>query len=175
MKMLAEAASIVVPMAFLWVCRQLRPPNWNEFPFYVFLSDTWQVPESDIPDNFWWACAARFFKSFPYFHYFTLKNVIFHPRFQARSKKSIPLLRPGRGRIQTRVQTIYFKIHFVFAYSLLSDLFGTETINTFIDSRSFLENHTRCQTTTSKICTRFQTETVQKPYPLGRHILIWFI
>ena len=43
---------------------------------------------------------------------------------------------------------------FLFLYS-----FGIETINTFIHSRSSLENHTR-----------FQTKTAQKRYPLERHI-----
>ena len=42
----------------------------------------------------------------------------------------------------------------IFLY--LSYSFGIETINTFIHSRSSLENHTR-----------FQTKTAQKPYPLG--------
>ena len=34
----------------------------------------------------------------------------------------------------------------------------------------FLENHTRIQTKISKVYTRFQTKTAQKPYPLERHI-----
>ena len=50
---------------------------------------------------------------------------------------------------------------------------GVEKTNTFIRSRGFLENHTRFKTTiTVKTYTRFQTKTVQKLYPLGRHIPI---
>ena len=47
--------------------------------------------------------------------------------------------------------------------------FRIDTINTLIRSRS-LENHTRFH---RKIYTRFRTEKVHKPYPLGRHIPIW--
>ena len=56
--------------------------------------------------------------------------------------------------------------------SRVSFPFGIETINTFIHFRSSLENHTLFQT---KVHTRFQTKTVQKPHPLGRHIPIWLI
>ena len=48
--------------------------------------------------------------------------------------------------------------------------FGIETINTFICSRSSLENHTRFQTKMGKVYTRFQTKRGPKPYPLGRYI-----
>ena len=53
--------------------------------------------------------------------------------------------------------------------------FGIEAINTFIHSRSSLENHTQFQTKMVKICTRFQTKKAPNPYPLGRHIPIWII
>ena len=36
-------------------------------------------------------------------------------------------------------------------------------MNTFIHSRSFLENHTRLQTKMGKVYTRFQAKTAQKP------------
>ena len=50
---------------------------------------------------------------------------------------------------------------------------GVEKTNTFIRSRGCLENHTRFKTTiTIKTYTRFQTKTVKKRYPLGRHIPI---
>ena len=52
-----------------------------------------------------------------------------------------------------------------FSYS-----FGIETTNTFIHSRSFLENHTRFETKMGKVYICFRTETAQKPYPLGRHM-----
>ena len=51
--------------------------------------------------------------------------------------------------------------------------FGVEKTNTFIRSRGSLENHTRFKTSMVKIYNRFQTKTVQIPYPLGRHIPIW--
>ena len=60
-------------------------------------------------------------------------------------------------------------------FLFLSYSFGIETVNTFIHSRSSLENHTRFQTKMGKVYTRFQTKTAQKPYPLGRHIPIWLI
>ena len=57
----------------------------------------------------------------------------------------------------------------------LSHSFGIETTNTLIYSRSSLENHTRFQTKMDKVYTRFQTETAQKAYPMGRHIATWLI
>jgi len=55
-------------------------------------------------------------------------------------------------------------------FLFLSYLLGIETINTFIDSRSFLENHARFQSKMGKVYACFQTKTAQKPYPMGRHI-----
>ena len=57
-------------------------------------------------------------------------------------------------------------------FLFLSDSFEVEKTNTVTRSRGSLENHTRFQTIMIKIYTRFQTKTVQKPYPLGRHIPI---
>ena len=54
----------------------------------------------------------------------------------------------------------------------LSYSFGIETINTFINCRSSLENHTRRQTKMGKVNTGFLTKTAQKPYPVGRDIPI---
>ena len=48
--------------------------------------------------------------------------------------------------------------------------FGIETINTFIHSRSCLENHARLQTKMGKVYTCFQSKTAQKPYALGRYL-----
>ena len=43
-------------------------------------------------------------------------------------------------------------------------------------THSFLNNHTQFQTKMSKIYTgRFQTETSQKPHPLGPHIPVFYI
>ena len=67
-------------------------------------------------------------------------------------------------RLERQQKKTFLKIHFEFAYFFLSYSIGIETINTFIRSRSFLENHTR-----------FQTKTAQKPYPLGRHIPVLLI
>ena len=55
----------------------------------------------------------------------------------------------------------------------LSFLFGIETINTFMDSRSSLKNHTQFQTKMGKVDTRSQTKTAQKLYPLGWHLRIY--
>ena len=56
-------------------------------------------------------------------------------------------------------------------FLFLSYSFGIEIINSFLNSsRRSLENHTRFQTKMGKVCTRLQTETAQKPYPLGRHV-----
>ena len=49
-------------------------------------------------------------------------------------------------------------------FLFLSYSFGIETINTFIHSRSSLENHTRFQTKMGKVYTRLQTKTAEKPF-----------
>ena len=49
-------------------------------------------------------------------------------------------------------------------FLFLSYSFGIETINTFIHSRSSLENHTRFQTKMGKVYIRFETKTAQKPF-----------
>ena len=49
-------------------------------------------------------------------------------------------------------------------FLFLSYSFGTETINTFVHSRSSLENHTRFQTKMGKVYTRLQTKTAEKPF-----------
>ena len=60
-------------------------------------------------------------------------------------------------------------------FLFLSYSFGIETINTFIHSCSFFKNHNRFQTTMVNVYTHFRTKTVQKPYPLERHIPVWLI
>ena len=57
-------------------------------------------------------------------------------------------------------------------FLFLSFSFAIETRNTFVHSCSSLENHTRFQTKMGKVYTRFQTKIAQKPYPMGRHLLI---
>ena len=49
-------------------------------------------------------------------------------------------------------------------FLFLSFSFETETINTFVHFRSALEKHTRFQTKMSKVYTRFQTKTAQRPF-----------
>ena len=66
-------------------------------------------------------------------------------------------------------------IHLYYS-SFVSIHFGTEITNTFIHSRSSIENDTRFQTKMGKMQTRFQTKTAKKYiYPSGRHIPIWLI
>ena len=105
------------------------------------------------------------------------KNVIFHTRFQTKPPKSIPVFRPGLSaetilsllRLERKQKNSSnpFRIRI---FLFLSYSFGIETINTFIHSRSSLENHTRFQTKMGKVYTRFQNKTAQKPNPMGWHI-----
>ena len=58
-------------------------------------------------------------------------------------------------------------------FLFLSYSFRIETINTFIHSRSSFENHIRFQTKMGKVYMypfSDQIKTVQKRYPMGRHI-----
>ena len=59
--------------------------------------------------------------------------------------------------------------------SIFSYSFGIETINTFIRSRTSLENYTRFQTKMGKVYTRFQTKRPKNHTALGRHIPVWLI
>ena len=100
----------------------------------------------------------------------TKKNVIFHTRCQTKPPKSIPVFRPGLSaetilsllRLERKQKNSSnpFRIRI---FLFLSYSFGIETINTFIHSRSSLENHTRFQTKMGKVYTRFQNKTAQKP------------
>ena len=95
--------------------------------------------------NSWLGCAALFSKSWPYFR---PKSVIFLTRSQ-----TWPL---GRNYViitQIRVQTKMFfqsisNSHIPLSFLLIWNI---ETINTFMHSRSFLENHIRFQTKMSKV------------------------
>ena len=58
-------------------------------------------------------------------------------------------------------------------FLFLSSSFGIRTINTFMRSRSSLENYTRFQTKMGKVYTRFQTKTAPKPNPMAWHIPIY--
>ena len=74
-------------------------------------------------------------------------------------------------RIATKNDPFQIRI-FLLLYS-----FGIEMIDTFINSRSSLKNHTQFQTKMGKVYTCFQTlKTAQKPYAaFGRHISTWLI
>ena len=88
-----------------------------------------------------------------------------------------PAFRPGLEEIMSsRLDWNTNKSDFLIRPILfLSYSFGIKRINTFIHSRSSLENHTRFRTKMGKASTLFQTKTAQKPYPLGRHTPIWLI
>ena len=109
------------------------------------------------------------------FSKFRQKNAIFRTSFQTRPLNPYLLFRPGlKAEIMLsllrleRKQKNSSSLFQIRIFLLLSYSFGIETINTFIYSRSSLENHTRFQTKMGKVYTRFQTKTVQKPYTMGR-------
>ena len=91
---------------------------------------------------------------------------------------STPVFRPGllaeiiSSLFRLERNQKFLQLHLEFAYFSFFCSFGIKTINTFIHSRSSLENHTWYQTKIGKIYTRFQTKTAQKPYSflLGRQI-----
>ena len=91
-----------------------------------------------------------------------------HTRFQTwplgRNYVMITYIRAQTKNFYKLFSNSHISISFLF--------FGIETINTFIHSRSSVENHPRFQTKISKVYTRFQTKKAQKPYLLGRHIAI---
>ena len=120
------------------------------------------------PVNSWWGCAVRSPNPWPYFK---RKNVIFHTRFQTWPLGRDYVINMASIRTQKSSSNAFRVRVFLFpSYS-----FGFETINTFIRSRSSLENHTRFQTKMAKVYTSFQTKKAQKSKPLGRHIPIWLI
>ena len=111
-----------------------------------------------------------------------LPAAIIQTRFQARPLKFIHVFRPG---LQTEIilsllrlgrkRKNYSNLFGIRIFLLLSYSFGIVTMKMFRHSRSSLENPTRFQTKMGKVYIRFQTKTAQKPYPMGRHIPIWFI
>ena len=103
---------------------------------------------SPFPDNIWslsWkaTCAMKRPESFLFFS-------IFYFSFWGLANKIFHLqkkTKPGRN-------------------------FGNWNENTFLHSRSSFENETtRFRTKMAKVYNRFQTESVQKPYPFGLHTL----
>ena len=142
---------------------------WTIFPRWVPLVSPGGGVLLGIPC---WGCAARFFKSWPYFR---PKNVISHT---SRPLKTISVFRHG---LQAEIMSLSllrlerkqknssnrFRIGI---FLFLSYSFAIETMNTFIHSRNSLKNYIRFQTKMGKVFIRFQTKTAQKPYPMGRHI-----
>ena len=85
---------------------------------------------------------------------------------------------PFIGEIKTATKR-FLKFHFEFAYYTFF-LFIWNWYIVHIDTQrhqSSFVNYTQSHTKMGKIYTRFQTKTVQKPYPLGRPIptYIWLI
>ena len=106
------------------------------------------------PGNSWWGCAARFSKSWSYFR---PKNVIPHPFSDQTSKihtrfQTLPLgkIMSSLLRLESKqkISSNVFRIC-IFLFSC-SYSFGIETINTFVHSRSSIENYTRFQTKMGK-------------------------
>ena len=91
-------------------------------------------------------------------HAFSDQTSEIHTRFQTRPLKSTRVFRPGRSaeimssllRLE-RKQKICSNAFRIRIFPFRSSSFGIETINTFIHSRSSLENHTRFQTKMGKV------------------------
>ena len=100
--------------------------------------------------------------------YFRPKNVIFHTRFETSPLKSVRVFRPGFQEIMSpllwleqqrkRFNILRINMRIQNGFLLLSYSFGIETINTFIHSRSSLENHTRFQNKLGKVYTSFSAD-----------------
>ena len=100
--------------------------------------------------------------------YFRPKNVIFRTRFETSPLKSVPIFRPGLQEIMSpllwleqqrkRFNILRINMRIQNGFLLLSYSFGIETINTFIHSRSSLENHTRFQNKLGKVYTSFSAD-----------------
>ena len=91
--------------------------------------------------------------------------------FFARSLTLVPrsLFRNQTETLATQANAFWICIFLFRSYS-----FGTKTINTFIRSRSSLENPTLLQSKMGKVCTRFQTKKAQNwPHTLwgGTYLL----
>ena len=117
--------------------------------------------------NSWWGCATQFFKLNPdpisdrkkchFSHLFSdlaFKKLLYH-YLDWNSKKI----------------GIYIFLCLSYIIWNWDDKYNMYVIH----SCSSLKNHSRFQTKMDKVYTHFQTKTVQKPYPLGRHIPIRLI
>ena len=87
---------------------------------------------------------------------FQTKNFIFSTHFQTCSLKSIPVFRFGLYDIMSSLLRLEHQ-----RKRFLSLLFKTETMNTFIHYRRFLETRTRFQIKMGEDYTRFKIKTAQ--------------
>ena len=121
------------------------------------------------PGNSCWGCAARCSKCYIMLYIFQTKKCNFpypfsdqasriHTRFQ-----TWPVDRNYIIITLTRAQKKNSSPFRIRMFLFLSYSFGIERINTFINCRSSLENHTRSQTKMGEVHTRFLTKTAQKP------------
>ena len=89
------------------------------------------------------------------------KNVIFHTRFQTRPEIMLSLFTLERKQ-KNSSNPFRTRISLFLSYS-----FEIETINTFIHSRSSLENYTRFQTKIDKVYTCFRPKRPKNPTRWG--------
>ena len=130
------------------------------------------MSEGSTPGNSWLGCVARFLqiltlfqnKKYNFPHPFSDQTSKIHTRFQTwRLGRNYVIITWIRARNLKLFKFISVRIFLFLSYS-----YRIETINTFMHSRSSLENQTWFQSKRSKLCTRFQTKTAQKRYPMGR-------
>ena len=113
--------------------------------------------------------------------YFRAKRAIFHTRFHTWPLKSKPVFRPLASMPKSKEVEANKKTGKILPNAILclliflSHSFGEEKLNSFTLSRGSLEYRAQFQTIMVKIYTHFQTNTTQKPYPLGRHISLQVI
>ena len=105
------------------------------------------LPQWGISGKSWWGCATQFSKSWSY--------------FRRKLSLSTPVFRP-------KITYICLKFISNSHVILLSCSFGIKMTNTFVHSRSSLENHSWFQTKMCKVYTLFQTAPRQ-------YIPIWLL
>lgn len=70
--------------------------TWREIPHLHIFYSQFNPRGGGTPRDSWWRCAARVFKSRPYFR---PKHAIFHTHFQTWPLKFIPVFRPELANI----------------------------------------------------------------------------
>ena len=124
-------------------------------------------PGGGTPGNSCWGCTSRFSKSWTYIR---PKNAISLTLFQTRPLKSIPVFRTGlQAEIMSSLLSLgrkqknswnAFRIH-IFLFR--SYLLGIERINTFIHSRSSLENQPNSRPKWAKSIPVFRSKRPKNP------------